>query len=136
MSVVCSGRTARLHGCIPMSSPTPITSVEEEQDIRCPICSVVAVGGSDVCNPPSCAHLRFIYLNGEAFGYADTGLEDWLQAEEDRTDTEGDSFNAWDALQRYIEPDGMILERIDHHMSYGPTKLKIWVGVSKSPASV
>jgi hypothetical protein len=118
----------------PMSSSTPITSVEEEQEIECPICATVAVTIEDGCVLPPCEHVRFIYINGEAFEYAEPGLEAWLQAEEDRAneDEDLDEYDVWAALQKYVEPNGMILERVDHDMACGPTKLTIWVGLDKT----
>lgn len=93
-----------------------------------PLCGTVAVNSNDVCNPPSCAHLRFVYLNGEAFGHAEPGLEDWLRDQEDHADAEGESLDVWEALQTYIQPEGVIVERIDRYMACGPVKIKIWAG--------
>jgi hypothetical protein len=121
-----------------MSSHTPIISIEEEQDVKCPICGTVAVTIEDGCVLPPCEHIRFIYVNGEAFEYAEPGLEDWLEAEEDRADEDEDldEYDVWEALQKYVGPGGVILERVDHGMACGTSNLTIWVGVGKTSAAV
>lgn len=63
--------------------------------MKCPICGVVAVGSSDVWAlflRASSIHLPELV----GLRVCRTGLEDWLQAEEDRADAEEDSFNASD----------------------------------------
>jgi hypothetical protein len=47
-----------------------------------------------------------------------------------------DPYDVWEALQKYVQPNGLILERVDSGMACGPTTLTIWVGVSKARVTV
>lgn len=55
------------------------------------------------------------YVNGEAFEFAEDGLEDWLQEREDLADQDEDlaEYDVWETLKEYIGPSGEIVERID-----------------------
>lgn len=69
-------------------------------------------------------------MNGEAFEFAEPGLEDWLQKQEDLADEdeELDEYDVWNALDRYSESKGTILERVDRSFAVGPTSFRIWAG--------
>lgn len=108
-----------------MSDLPTIVTIDEFEDMKCPICGVVVVTGEQICKLPPCDHVRFISSNGEAFEYADCGLERRLI----REDNEDEDFDIWDALKRYMAPDGVILERVDEGMACGPTWFRIWVGI-------
>jgi hypothetical protein len=102
-------------------------TIEEYQDMKCPICATVVVDGDQMCKLPPCDHVRFISGNGEAFEFAEPGLEDRLIAK----DNEDEDFDIWEALEKYMGPDGVILERVDEGMACGPTWFRIWVGIGK-----
>lgn len=116
---------------------TLITCVAEHEDMICPVCGVTAVDEAGVCDPPSCSHLTFIYVNGEAFEFAEDGMEEWLQEREDLADEDEDQaeYDVWETLKEYVGPSGKIVERIDRDMACGPTALRIWVGFRKPLAS-
>lgn len=57
-------------------------SLPEHKEIRCPICGVDVVGPTDVCGPPYCAHIQFIYSNGQALGYTAPEIEEMLSSKQ------------------------------------------------------
>ncbi len=98
----------------------------------CPLCGAIAVDEDGPRKLPSCHHLKFVYANGEAFEYAADGLEDWLGGEEVRAEKNEDldEYDVWEALKRYLEPTGHIVEKSYSDMACGPIKMKIWAGYS------
>jgi len=125
--------TLKIH-CLPVVEDELVISIDEGHAITCPFCGSVVVTIADGCVLPPCEHTQFIFINGEGFEYAEAGLEAWLKEQEERADEDEEccGFDVWDALQTYVEPDGLILERIDHGMACGPIKLTIWVGISET----
>jgi hypothetical protein len=108
-----------------------IVKIDEDEDIVCPVCHATAVDADEgLVTQPSCKHIRFVYANGEAFEYAEAGLEERLQAEEEKADEEGGVFDSWDALKAHCGNYDLILEQITHEMACGPVSFTLWVGVS------
>ena len=91
--------------------------------------SKVAAQVIEVDPQPSCEHIRFIYLNGEAFDCFDPELQKDLDAEEAR---QGEDFDMWDALKAHTGPDSLILEVTQDDWGCGPVSFTVWIGI-RSP---
>lgn len=79
----------------------------------------------------SCAHIRFIYANGEVFEYAEPGLEKRLEAQEQQADENGDVFDVWDALRDQCGEGDLVLEQVTGGMACGPVSFQVWVGIRR-----
>jgi len=100
-----------------------------EGDITCPTCGTTIMDDDGPGIQPSCAHVRFIYCNGEAFEYIEPELEKELSAEAARAEEKGELFDTWDALRARTGPDSIILEQTETGMACGPISFTIWVGI-------
>ena len=112
--------------------PAKIIEFDEDQDVACPICKTLIVDAAEgLTEQPSCAHVRFVYANGEAFEFDQNGLETRLQAEQDKADEDGAYFDPWDALLSYCDKGDVILEQISEEMACGAISFKVWIGIRK-----
>src|SRR5271157_1302494 len=108
-----------------------IVEIEEDKDVVCPICKALIVGDEGLTEQPSCAHIRFVYANGEAFEYDAEGFEGRLDAEQEKADEDEVYIDPWDALLSYCDKGDVILEQITESMACGPVSFKVWVGIRK-----
>jgi hypothetical protein len=90
-----------------------VIEIDENESVVCPVCRAIVVDAEEgLTEQPSCDHIRFVYANGEAFEYAEAGLEEWLQAEEEKADKIDEVFDMWDALRAHYRSDDVILEQV------------------------
>jgi len=112
-----------------MTGPT-ITKVDEG-NITCPNCGKTILAEAGFAEQPSCAHVRFIYVNGDGFEYIDPALQKVLDSEAASAEEKNDLFDTWDALRAHTGPDSIILEQKETGMACGPITFTIWVGIRK-----
>jgi hypothetical protein len=106
-----------------------IKEIKEGKEIKCPYCGRDIGPTEIVGRQPSCEHLRFIYLNGEAFEYIDPELEKELDAGEKRAEERGQDFDMWDALKAHTGPDSMIIEQNEDGCACGAVQFTVWIGI-------
>jgi uncharacterized Zn finger protein (UPF0148 family) len=97
-----------------MKKPTIIEV--DEGVITCPTCGKTIVEEDGPVSQPSCDHVRFIYVNGDAFEYIDPDLQKELNAEEAAAEERDEEFDTWDALRAHTGPDSIILEQTQRGM--------------------
>src|SRR5271157_608718 len=106
-----------------------IVEIEEDKDVVCPICKALIIGEEGLTEQPSCAHVRFVYANAEAFEYDAEGFEGRLDAEQEKADEDGLYFDPWDSLLSYCHKGDVILEQNSEGMACGPICFKVWIGI-------
>lgn len=110
--------------------PAKIIKFGEDQDVVCPICKTLIVDAEEgLTEQPSCAHVRFVYANGEAFEHDAEGLEERLNSAQEKADEEGDYFDEWDWLLAQCGERDVILEHNSEEMACGPVSFKVWIGI-------
>ncbi len=73
--------------------------IEEDEDVVCPICKTLIIDAEEgLTVQPSCPHIRFVYANGEAFEHDPEGLEQQLDAAQEKADEDGEAFDEWEWL--------------------------------------
>jgi hypothetical protein len=100
-----------------------------EGNIKCPTCGTTIIDDDGPGTQPSCAHVRFIYVNDEAFEYIDPELEKELNAERASVEEKGHRFDTWDALRAHTGPDSIILDQTETGIACGPVSFTVWVGI-------
>jgi hypothetical protein len=117
-----------------MIMPTPkIIEIDEDQDVvKCPICSIPAIDEDGLVSQPSCPHISFVYANAEAFEYDPEGLEERLNAAQEKADEEGVYFDPWEWLSASEETD-VILEQVSESMACGSLTFTTWIGIRETP---
>jgi len=108
-----------------MSTP-PIIQLAQDHEIACPICGITILDAQELHEQPSCPHVRFIYVNGEASEFCDPDLEAILAEEANEQD---EFFDMWDALQQQCRPGDVILEQKDEGTACGPVSFAVWIGI-------
>jgi uncharacterized Zn finger protein (UPF0148 family) len=106
----------------------------DEGVITCPTCGKTIVEEDGPVSQPSCDHVRFIYVNGDAFEYIDPDLQKELNAEEAAAEERDEEFDTWDALRAHTGSDSIVLEQAQRGMACGPMSFTVWVGIRKSAA--
>jgi hypothetical protein len=103
-----------------------IRQVKEGQMPKCPHCGTALAGKP---GRPACEHVRFVYLGGEGFDYADPNLLKELGAEQARAEAEDGFFDEWEALKAHTGPGSMIIEQNEEDGGCGPNTFTVWVGI-------
>ena len=113
--------------------PTPkIIEVPEDENVVCPICETLIIDAEEgLAEQPSCPHIRFVYANGEAFEYDPEGLEQRLDAAQEKADEAGESFDEWEWLLAQCDEKDVILEYNNEEMACGAISFKVWVGIRR-----
>jgi hypothetical protein len=117
-----------------MASPR-ILHIDEQQDIICPVCEVTIFDSEKLHDQPSCAHIRFVYANGECFEYINSELEAVLAEEESKADEQDEFFDMWEALRRHSGPGDLILEQTEQAIACGPVSFTVWIGIRELAVS-
>jgi len=112
--------------------PGPTIVEVDQGDITCPICCKTIVNEDGPGTQPSCAHVRFIYVNDDGFEYIDPELQNELNAERASAEKRGERFDTWDALRAHTGPDSIILDQTETGMACGPIPFTVWVGIRKN----
>ena len=115
--------------------PTPkVVEIPEDENVVCPICNALIVDEEDgLVEQPSCAHIRFVYANGEAFEYDSEKLERRLEAAQEEADEAGDYLDEWEWLSAQCGKDDLILSQVSGEMACGAVSFTTWVGIRKKP---
>ncbi len=111
--------------------PTPkIIEVPEDQNVVCPICKTLIVDAEEgLTEQPSCAHVRFVYANGEAFEHDAEEFEKRLSSAQKKADEEGDYFDEWEWLLAQCGDRDVILEQATDEKACGALFFKVWIGI-------
>jgi hypothetical protein len=108
-----------------------IIEIPQDQSVVCPICKTVIIGDEGLTAQPSCAHVLFVYANGEAFEFDAEGLEARLDAAQEKADEDGVCFDPWETLLSYCDQRDVILEQTSEAMACGPICFKVWIGIRR-----
>lgn len=106
------------------SSESKIVQLKEGIDVVCPTCGVLVVNKAGLKPQPSCKHVRFIYCNGESFGYIEPALKTEFEKAEAFTGVNEDILDTWDWLEANSPEGTTILEQTS-----GPIRdFAVWFG--------
>jgi hypothetical protein len=117
-----------------MSMPTPkIIEIDEEQDVVCPICNAMIVDKEDgLAQQPSCAHVLWVFCNGECFEYPEK-MQERLDAALETVDEAGDYFDHWEWLLAQCAEGDVILEQVTDDVGCGSLRFRVWIGIRQVP---
>ena len=117
---------------MPQSSDSKIVQLKEGIDVVCPTCGVLVVNKAGLKPQPSCEHVRFIYCNGENFGYIEPALKTEFEKAEAFTGVNNDILDTWDWLEANSPEGTTILEQTS-----GPIgDFSVWFGFRATDSQI
>ena len=106
---------------------TTIIEVDGEA-VACPRCGRLLLNDVGVFYP-LCEHVRFIFVNGDAFEYIDPELERDLEEAKAAAGRAGRRLDVWDFLIDETGNGGSILQWSETGMACGPVSYEVWFGI-------
>jgi hypothetical protein len=109
-----------------------IIKFDEDDEVVCPVCNALIIGDEGLSEQPSCEHVVYVFANAEAWEADLLGLEERLNAAQDKADEEQSYFDLFEWVAASEEAD-LILEQVSESMACGSLTFTTWIGIRETP---